>query len=144
MNQPLHFFVKKNSRLDFKDSYKKVYAFIEKRLSPLGSIVFYDTEESLSPHPIGLSVFIDCMNPLPDQSALIEAATFMQKNHIKELVPSGLIPGTQFDKILNTEEQCELSQTYAFDQQKIYNNQFNLYKFKRLKIFIRRIQPRSA
>ena len=134
----IQFYVKRNERLNFKDSNTKVENFIEKRLSVMGLVTFYNNGDNLSLNENQINVFANVMNPILDLGALSEHIDYLKEINFKgNSKPEGLIPGSQYDFISyfsNVETTGEHS--YNFQKQEIYNNQFNLYKYKRLKIFL--------
>ena len=140
----IQFLIKENDRLKFKDSFVQVQSFIKKRLVEIGDVYFYEnlSEVEYKVDFKKIIVLSNILNPIIDLEAIDEAVAYMDRNGIESLFPVGLIPGTQFDCLIKSNSSNSLNELvnsakkYLFETQAIYNNQFNLYKYKRLKIFL--------
>lgn len=146
-----------NPRLGFRDSHRPVHDFIRRRLSHFGCgriHICRDREaaqsvvdEYASAGFSGHVVVLDGMNPITDW-ALVEAmASRTDAYGCPACVQDGAIPGTEVMCVLKfpeargyrlealgSPEWPALRQRwFAQDGQ---NNQFNLYKYKRLKMFL--------
>lgn len=141
-----------HARLD-NERHEIVAGFIEKRLRHHGfdSIHTCANRESaqeitpslLKQHPDGVA-WIDVMNPIVDIELLEEMAKRLLASDADYCVSDGAIPGTQPDAVLSprcTHFPIDLLvspgkvQVHWGTQEK-HNNQFNLYKYKRLKVFL--------
>lgn len=140
------FIILENSRLEFKNSHEKVRDFLESRLMKY-DVAFCRSQDEVATK-IRLSkgkyiVVSNACNPILDLEGIDEALRFMTRNNFSAIRGVGLIPGTQFDYILSprgaeefSDVQLDNVKLYKFNNQEIHNNQFNLYKYKRLKIFL--------
>lgn len=135
-------FIKENDRLLFKNSDAVVKTFLKERLKGIGEVFFYKENFHEFVDRNKNIVITNIMNPVLDLEAIDEAFSYMQRAGEDSLKPVGLIPGTQFDFLVSKGTKCEIkdlvatAKEYHFDTQETYNNQFNLYKYKRLKIFL--------
>lgn len=133
-----------NKRLIFKDSNGLVIKFIENRLSKFGlkinSVIdsrddFFQFENEHN----SIRVLIDIMNPFVD-CELIKHCSYLFDNskNIKAIKPIGCVPGTEIDLACmpGFNPVIDLVSTLHWETQSKFNNQFNLYKFKRLKMFL--------
>lgn len=133
-----------NKRLEFKNSNVLVLKFIEKRLNKFGfkinSVIgsrdeFFQTENEDN----SLKVLIDIMNPFVDCELIQHCTNILDKSkNIKALKPIGCVPGTEIDLVCMPSFNSATDQlsTLHWETQSKFNNQFNLYKFKRLKMFL--------
>lgn len=138
------FIITTNERLKYRDCEKTVSSFIRKRLRYYGasSIIFVSTDRvedavkqiKTKNH---IAVVCDIMNPLIDYDIIEYAGNILKKNNLTSVRVDGAVPGTQFEYMTLTGSQAteEVSVVRVFVQDK-YNNQFNLYKYKRLEQFI--------
>ncbi len=152
-----HFIVAGNPRLAFKDSDKRVSEFVRRRLvsAGVGSIVpavglsdAYDQVARLLEEIRGGYVFVlDLMNPLIDLDLAREMAAAMERTGRPAATCEGAIPGTQIEIGFNVDQSkagrrfdVKLLKDKAvhvrWPSQSLHNNQFNLYKYKRLKMFL--------
>ncbi len=145
----IHFLVKKNSRLDFQDSEKSVMDFIIKRLEFFGiKNISFITNDNLADKIAEIAtskeyiVVLDILNPIVDLDLVKKMIRSLESTEAKYAVSDGAIPGTQVEYILApgmnvlpdlNHKNRVLVRSFS---QNIYNNQFNLYKFKRLKMFL--------
>jgi SAM-dependent methyltransferase len=146
-----------NKRLEYKKSYEKVEDFYIKRLKYYNVLNFkfiYQDEVNnllidLLNTKIKHLVVVDIMSPIIDFQVLKEALIISEKNNFLKLTTFGCVPGTEFKFILNLESikkngfqinviNIDSIESFVFNvqTQNKHNNQLNLYKFKRLKLFI--------
>ena len=145
-----------NKRLDFKNSKNFVNAFLKKRLKYFGlnNFKFINNEnlheriqESLKKSDY---IFIwDVMNPFIDFELIKSVIKYSNHYKLNFLKPIGHVGGTGFDIFINNFNQKfenglninDISfEFFEFDTQRKYNNQLNLYKYKRLKLFIKLVE----
>ena len=88
-------------------------------------------------------LILDIMDPFLDFDLVKKSIEFSEKHKIKFLKPIGHVGGTGYSLLINKnllEKKIKLENIqphyFEHDTQEKYNNQFNLYKFKRLKIFL--------
>lgn len=147
------FVIRLNKRLLFKDSQNIVTDFIRRRLNYFGckSIEFvqlpHDAHLELpriidSHNTTRFVAISDIMNPLTDPELIHQMALHLENSHHRYCSCIGAIPGTQIDQMVDTSQDFEIAgrSIYQHDTQSLFNNQFNLYKYKRLKIFLALIE----
>ncbi len=146
----IHFIIKKHKRLEFKESYKIVKDFIVKRLNFFGiyNIDFVNDDELVSKILSSdlvekYVVVLDILNPIVDIDLVKEMLKSLKSTKAKHAICDGAIPGTQVEYIIAPKiiDLPDLSDSNGIAlvrwfSQDIYNNQFNLYKYKRLKMFL--------
>lgn len=149
-------FVIDNPRLDFKGYRKCVWDFIKKRLNYSGINEVISVKDRVEVEvrvnealrcKSGFLAVIDIMNPILDIDLVAKMMGRILDNGSQICVPDGAIPGTQPDFVIKTGS----GMTFSYDgftkgviphikqrwyTQDTYNNQFNLYKYKRLKMFM--------
>ena len=131
-----------NPRLDFKDSKVQVLNFIKKRAEThVDDIILIDSnevEKTAKNNAAHYIVFCDIMNPIIDFELVNNMIDLLGKTNKKIAKSDGAVPGTQPEFILapNANYKGDEPLIIRWHTQEIYNNQFNLYKFKRLKIFL--------
>ena len=145
--------IKENERLFFDNSLQKVKLFLEDRINFFKIlnhrfVVSENVDSELEKSIEGDSSFIvlvDIMNPFIDFDLLNSAIKFSKNNNIKYLKSIGHVGGTQYDILINNNiddgnKFQGLSQIkpilFEAKTQELFNNQLNLYKFKRLKMFL--------
>lgn len=149
------FVVASHPRLAFREAEKSVLGFLKRRLAHAGApepIFAANRDEAvqaanrlLARTSSGYVVLHDAMNPLVDLELVREMAAALKRNAAPVAVCDGAIPGTQVEAVLAADkldalpaqangEQASLRVRW-FSQDR-HNNQFNLYKFKRLKMFL--------
>jgi len=146
----IHFIIKKHKRLEFKKSQTIVEDFIIKRLNFFGisNIDFVENNEiagkiSDSDLVKRYVVVLDILNPIVDIDLVKEMLESLKSTKANYAICDGAIPGTQVEYIIAPEisslpdlmDDKEITLVRWFSQD-IYNNQFNLYKYKRLKMFL--------
>jgi 2-polyprenyl-3-methyl-5-hydroxy-6-metoxy-1,4-benzoquinol methylase len=144
------FLIFKNPKLDFLDSYIYVYDFIKKRLNFFSdhNIEFIDKcdQKDIIENFCNKSDFIvviDSCNPITDFDMVLHMIESLDKASFCVAIPDGAVPGTQVEYIINSNIIKKLKNhdyfnsinVRCFSQDK-YNNQFNLFKYKRLKLFL--------
>lgn len=145
-----------NDRLKFKNSIKSVKDFITKRLDyfRVDSFKFIEKNElersildSLKTKSDYVIIY-DIMNPFIDFDLINYAIEYSNNYKINFLKPVGHVGGTGFNFFINNNskdllEGFNLKTTsfsyFEYKSQSKYNNQLNLYKYKRLKLFLRLI-----
>ncbi len=125
--------IRKSPRLTFNRSDDVIYPFIEKRHRHFGAsnITFVD-DSSSDPPPSETTVITSAMNPLTDFDLVRRAIAALGDAQIA--TTTGAIPGTQVDCVASG-RRSGIARVVRWDTQARYNTQFNLYKFKRLKMF---------
>lgn len=142
----VQFILLKHDRLNFENSIEKVQDFLLKRLNYFNAkliccIERKDLAEIIAEiaNDSDYIAVIDMMNPIVDIELLKTAKTYLKNSKALAVTVEGAIPGTQFEYLLapgvKTMENICIKQMKYFSQDK-YNNQFNLYKYKRLKLFL--------
>lgn len=154
-----HFLVIGNDRLNFQNSSLIVKDFVRKRLEHAGaeSIMFVADRASL--HQEGerflkavskdkgqYMVILDIMNPITDLELVHDMVASLERSNKPICVSDGAVPGTQIDFVLAADRIQVIPPQKDFDlsntirkrslSQDRHNNQFNLYKYKRLKMFL--------
>ena len=150
------FIIINNTRLDFEDSFFRVSEFISKRLQFHGAeSINYLADKSLlnnkiheiseaGKHLYNYIVVVDIMNPITDVDLVLEMTASLNRTNEECCISDGAIPGTQVEKLIAINDVS--SGTLDFDEmnsillrwnsQREYNNQLNIYKYKRLKLFL--------
>lgn len=144
----LKIFLYSHPRLAFKNSEKAVQDFISARLA------YFKVEgEFFADQPTALAalaktgakykhcVLASCMNPWLDMDLVQAAAARLEEHPASRAVPSGHIPGTQFDFVVTGAQAAQKPESLPAlsvqtDLQARWNNQLNLFKYKRLKMFL--------
>ncbi len=153
------FIIIKNKRLEFENSSVAVESFVLKRLNhyKVENVKFLDSIDELEIYVPTLfnsnyqfAVIVDIMAPIVDFEILNSVLEIASNNHFDNYVIRGAVPGTEVKFLLNLNsikktfstvksklEINNLSQ-YVFHAttQIEHNNQLNLYKYKRLKLFL--------
>ena len=158
-NKPNYqFCIAGNDRLLFEGAEKKVTQFISDRLTFFG--VRYDhckdsaalevrVRELLAAPPADIDyiVLADVMNPFYDLELVCKMIENLKKTGFKQSLCDGVVPGTEVLAVLRVSSWHEdpLSFKLAdlndpikvnWTTQARYNNQLNLYKYKRIKLFV--------
>lgn len=135
-----------------------INAFIRKRLEHFGVADVFFVDDLAAADALALDhdfvLVASSLNPLTD-FAMVRAALAALEGGTggpRRAVAHGCVPGTQFDAVVRTDGQpvavgaLEALPTVVVrcDAQKRLNNQFNLYKFKRLKLFLALIERFSG
>ncbi len=151
-----HCIVVHNPRLDFRDSFRVVSKFIRERLASFGirSLFFVQNREEaeiqfqrISQSSSGYIVLCDIMNPFLDTELVAKMISRLSVCETAFCIADGAIPGTQPEIVAKTGSSHIFSFQkisdgtlphikHRWDTQDVYNNQFNLYKYKRLKMFL--------
>ena len=136
-------FVRDFAKLDFNDSRSAVMDFIARRLEAAGIAEVHmikGADIDLATFASGkrLAVQMTAVNPFLDFNAVAEAATRLEEGDAGAAVVIGAIPGTQPDRVVRLDrlERDGRSIKVWVDSQETFNGQVNLYKFKRLKVFL--------
>ncbi len=134
----------KNQRLDFQESERKVSEFIQKRLEYFGfnkvSFIEKDQLEVSIDKYINdnFVIVVDIMNPILDIDLINKMLQCLSDSKMNCITQEGAIPGTQVEYILapGNNSYSEKNIMIRWNTQNEYNNQLNLYKYKRLKMFL--------
>jgi SAM-dependent methyltransferase len=158
-----------SKRLDFRDSRQTVHAFIKNRLAhfSIGQFKFIDSWNELSDTMFesleisketnGFIAVIDTLNPFIDFDLIYECASLLDRTKKVSCLTEGAVPGTEPYRVYSIANfrNCTRAQhiekssfnldlwpiaTFKSVAQTKYNNQLNLYKYKRLKLFIALIE----
>lgn len=154
-----HFCLAGNDRLGFEGAAAKVEDFVTARLSHhVISHEFCDDWSALearirelanSPIPgIEHIVIVDVMNPFTDLDLVTRMTEVLERTQRSFALCDGAVPGTEVRAVLPA-AKLALLQPFTLDlldsgagaivrweTQSEYNNQLNLYKYKRLKMFL--------
>ena len=151
-----YFLIVRNTRLDYKDSEKPVRAFISKRLD---AFAVYGHEyldgwdgvdarigELVKDMPSSHIVVADIMNPLFDMNLIDERCARLDRVGAVRCICDGAVPGTEVSSVISVanipaDEGAFVLDSHPptvvrSDMQQIHNNQINIYKYKRLKLFL--------
>jgi SAM-dependent methyltransferase len=153
-----YFCVAGNNRLAFQGSSSSVESYIASRMRHNGvSYQFFEgwaaLEERVSelvndpPSGIEFIAIIDSMNPFTDFSLAERMAQYLSHTQKAFCISEGAVPGTEVSAMLTIngiyEKKFSMSDVNSGDgglvrweTQAQYNNQLNLYKYKRLKMFL--------
>lgn len=119
-------------------------SFITKRLEHFGykNYSFIRNLSEIKINNYEYSCVINMVNPFVDSDLILKMASILKENPEYESCRcEGAVPGTEPDlvfktKVLKNKNITELKcLTYTHNTQSIYNNQFNLRKLKRVKMF---------
>lgn len=149
------FVVASHPRLTFREAEKKVLGFLKRRIAHAGApepVFAANRDEAVSTAnrllaqaSSGYVVLHDAMNPLVDLDLVREMGAALERNAAAVALCDGAIPGTQVEAVLsaatldavppqwNRDEAAVQLRWFSQDR---HNNQFNLYKYKRLKMFL--------
>jgi SAM-dependent methyltransferase len=147
MMLPLRFLVVRNPRLEFKGAASTVEQFISRRLrhARVTDIRFVETlaaalDDVRAVRGDGYVAIADVLNPMIDLELVGEMAAALARTGAAKCISDGAVPGTQVHMVLDAvgEEGIETARVIVkrWDSQARHNNQFNLYKYKRLKMFL--------
>ena len=144
-----------HSRLNFKNSSQRVHDFIQDRLKSGGIEVinvFENRDLAISEADqvkgsFDYIVLVDAMSPIVDVDLVKTLASLLDDCKATVAISEGAIPGTQPELVVRMKEVNDSFSSIVSgnrDQWKLkrwstqnkHNNQFNLYKFKRLKMFL--------
>lgn len=157
------FCVIKNARLDFRNSSEAVEAFIAKRMECFSAKhEFFSDRASLELYIRNLQkssqttithlVLMDIMCPFTDFELVEYMSSVLIKNNNDFCKPEGAVPGTEVIGILSLDQLdknipfeissfvAERNKSIQWRTQEKFNNQLNLYKYKRLKLFLELIR----
>jgi 2-polyprenyl-3-methyl-5-hydroxy-6-metoxy-1,4-benzoquinol methylase len=154
------FIIFRNPRLKFNQSSALVEGFISDRLYFYGvlGIDFVDNLDLALKRADALTkklsgdyiVIMDVMNPIVDLLLVDEMISCLQRNDASVASCEGAIPGTQVEYVFDTSKLAKLPDDLTqnndllihkrWTSQKKHNNQFNLYKYKRLKLFLKLLE----
>jgi SAM-dependent methyltransferase len=154
-----HFLIAGNSRIAFEGAASKVQDFIAARLGNISaSLEFCANWSSLevrvrellkdSPERFEFLVLLDAMNPFTDLDLIQRMTEILQRTQSPFCLCDGAVPGTEARAVLYT-ARLTLRDSFSLsllesgngsmvraDTQFEYNTQLNLYKYKRLKLFL--------
>lgn len=135
----LHFVIR-NERLNFKNSSAIVEEFIKARADHHQiNVQFVNSESDIVFSGTEINLVSDILQPFSDYEELRSVMTKYRDISWSELVIDGLVPGSGFKKIFRKQES-DLVKTYYSSKQQSYNSQINIFKYKRLKVFLRLLE----
>lgn len=146
MSLSLRFLIVRSTRLDFKGAAGIVEAFIERRLqaADVTDIQFVDSldaakasaQADVRTEYVAIS---DVLNPMIDLDLVREMVCSLQRTNAIQCASDGAVPGTQVYMVVRAGCLAEADHTIVqrWHSQEQHNNQFNLYKYKRLKLFLK-------
>ena len=160
-NANLKFIILDNERLDAFDSRAKTEAFILDRLkffAPKASVEIVDRSIELETFisnaivnkytPLDFIVIVDIMNPIIDFDLVAAMVEGLNRNKSEYCTCEGAIPGSGVERVISVKnvlnggnkkfqlDDFKNGTVLRWNTQERHNNQFNLYKFKRLKVFL--------
>lgn len=163
----IHFLLIDNKRLDFKNTRERVANFHQNRISHFFNVnpkLVTDQTACISSLVSiagdtkgGYAVVVDIMNPFLDHELVYKGIEMLRLSGRLSVKIEGAIPGTEPGLIIalqvlqkyTTDDYSTLSSLESIDtlyvetdKQYIYNNQVNIYKYKRLKQFLTFISKR--
>ena len=163
--QNCRFIVVKHPRLEVLNAEPVVSDFVARRLysANASEVIFVPNQTAAretvnlllgNPEKSGYLVVTDIMNPITDCDLVRAMVDSLKRNAAAVCLCDGAIPGTQVDMVLAVErldhfhEDIESSKLETvrkrwFTQDR-HNNQFNLYKYKRIKLFLRLVERLSG
>lgn len=125
---------------------EKLESFIKKRLEHFcyKDYSFINDISEIKPNDHEYSCVINVVNPFIDSELIMEIVSVLKQSPEYDSVKCvGAVPGTEPDIIFRTNALTDKgfdklnSLTYNSDTQSKYNNQFNLRKLKRVKMFLK-------
>lgn len=152
-----HFLVVDNPRLGFENAIAPVWSFVEDRLRHFGvghyELVSADCLDArlawllanrteASPHYL---VIMDILSPVCDLDLVVAMGEALERTGVPYSLCDGAVPGTEVRGVLllanlGPESALSLGElpriVVHWPTQERYNNQLNLYKYKRLKMFL--------
>jgi SAM-dependent methyltransferase len=148
MTQSLRFVVVRSPRLEFKGAADTVEQFILRRLRHAGiaNVRFADSldaalEDVRTTGGHGYVAIADVLNPMIDIELVRAMVAALATTGGAKCVSDGAVPGTQVQMVLDARRAGRSDDARVivkrWDSQERHNNQFNLYKYKRLKMFLR-------
>lgn len=151
----IEFVVYSHPNLDFQGSRERVHEFIAQRLQSFGhlSVQFHPSRDGalkgLAMMPSGACDFLvlmDAMNPILDMDLMDGMVSRLSEERgAWALRVVGAVPGTQPELVVRGSSLERLQAAsmnedsigvFRWGTQERFNNQFNLYKHKRLKMFL--------
>lgn len=134
--------IERHERLLFENSQHLVMDFLKKRLRHFGfknicemnSIQKHDVNVALEKYDFVVTV--TALNPFIDPDIISDAQDELLEFGAQTAVVKGAIPGTEFNKIYYSRAPENNRHTFHTDSQEKHNSQFNLFKYKRLKLFL--------
>ncbi|RYE46749.1 MAG: class I SAM-dependent methyltransferase [Sphingobacteriales bacterium] len=155
-----YFLIVENKRLDFEFSDIKIKSFISRRLKYFGATNYEfvhdwdgaikEVERCVADKDPALKylVILDIMCPMVDLEVIVSMGESLARTGKAKAVSLGMIPGTETKCVLALENIYVdlLNQEFSYAKlsvvkvqstaQNRHNNQVNLYKYKRLKLFL--------
>lgn len=158
--QSIRFVVIRHRRLEFGRAAAVVEAFVTRRLKTAGmaDVRFVDdvelardfTDAMIQQSPTGYIVLSDIMNPLVDCDLVRAMVDCLERNEAAVCLCDGAIPGTEVELVVDASKLRSIPRDFSrselrivrkrWSSQEQHNNQFNLYKYKRLKVFLQLVQ----
>jgi SAM-dependent methyltransferase len=154
-----HFFIAGNSRLAFEGAAARVEAYIAARLRHHDASYEFCSDwaalegrirdlGSSPPAGIEFLVVVDAMHPFTDMALVKQMTEVIQRTRSAFCCSDGAVPGTEVRAVLSVArlpKQSGFSLAFLdggagsivrWETQGKYNTQLNLYKYKRLKLFL--------
>ncbi len=158
--KPAKFIIFRNSRLKFNQCSIVVENFIRDRLKFAGiqEIEWVNNLGAALKKANALTdkastdyiVIMDVMNPMVDLQLVDEMIKCLQRNQASVAICDGAIPGSQVEYVFDTSKFSKLPNDLTENSEVVirkrwlsqnkHNNQFNLYKYKRLKLFLKLLE----
>lgn len=157
-----YFCVAGNARLAFENASVMVESFVDTRLNQHAAPHAFSADwaaleaqvrDLVQARPAGIEYIVihDIMNPFVDMELVLRMTDVLTRTHASACLCDGAVPGTEVRAVLSMEALCQGKDTASFslaslagadaamvrwETQSQYNNQLNLYKYKRLKLFM--------
>jgi hypothetical protein len=153
-----YFCVAGNSRLEFECAKDLVEPFVSGRISFFGARCEFSNgwgelegrvKALLDNPPVGVKylVIADVMSPFCDPQLVRKMAEVSERTEAPLIGADGAVPGTEVKAVISLSAWTEVAASFSLDMiseapivrwetQSIYNNQLNLYKYKRVKQFL--------
>ena len=153
-----YFCVAGNARLNFENVEAKITPFVSRRLIDFGAQHEHCTDwielenrvrKLLAEPPLGVNyiVLVDVMNPFVDKDLVYRMTETVERTSASFSVCDGAVPGTEVRAVLDVSDWRECAASFSlndldggalvrWETQSQFNNQLNLYKYKRIKQFL--------
>ena len=158
--QSIRFVVIRHPRLEFQNASSVVEGFVARRLEAAGvsDLRFADDIQSarnivgemIRQSRAAYIVVSDIMNPLVDHDLVRAMIDCLGRNGADVCQCDGAIPGTQVEFVVDAGKLEHIPGEFKgsglsmvhkrWTSQERHNNQFNLYKYKRLKLFLKLVE----
>ncbi len=142
--------VKEDDRLRFKGLDKKIKQFIAERAVAFScrDVQFFARHEDLDlaslKNEFSILIVACAFNPILDYDLIRAMEKRLAREDVPALKPQGAIPGTEPGwmvdlftlKSLDVDSIKACAKTFCWSTQEAHNNQFDIFKYKRLKMFL--------